>query len=313
MDGREPDGDWRGAWRSLPNLLPPERIVAHAALGTKHPDWETSRAASYPDRLVLAALSMEHELRAGMARAGIGAGMRVLDAACGPGTVSRLLLEQGAAAVVGIDLDPAMVAMARQMPVPDGREQRLTFQEADVTQPLPFADASFDAVWFGDVGFFEAVPELVRVLRPGGRLVVKSTGLAFGRTYAWDRSFESRIIAAQQAGTDAVYWPGRCNPGSDRGSEVGLFGRLRDAASWQSFAMWTDVVERFAPLTPLEEQSYLQSFGLFSGAFIKDTADPADWAALARLYDPAAPEYLFRRPDGHFLTTLTFAVCEVAP
>jgi SAM-dependent methyltransferase len=305
--------DWRRTWETLPNLLPPDEIVAHASRGTANPRWEERRRASYPDRLILYALGSEPELRAGMTRAGIGGGMRVLDAACGPGAVSRMLLEAGAAEVVGIDIEPAMLEAARRLPFPEGGEGRLTFEQADLTKLLPFEDAAFDAVWFGDAGFFDAIPELVRVLRPGGLLVVKSGGLGFGRSYAWDRALEARIIAAQQAGTDAVYWPGRCNPGSDLASEMGLYGRLKDAAPWSSFEMWTVVVERFAPLSALEEQYHRQGFGLFHGAFIKDQADPADWEILARLYDPASPDYLFRRADGHLLSTLTFARCVAPP
>ncbi|HEX7054888.1 MAG TPA: methyltransferase domain-containing protein [Burkholderiales bacterium] len=109
----------------------------------------------------------EHAAAPLLGAAQVGAGMRVLDVACGPGVVARAAARRGAA-VTGLDIAPRMVAIAAALN-PD-----CTFREGDV-ESLPFADASFDAVVcaFG-LGHFprpeRALAECARVLARGGRL-----------------------------------------------------------------------------------------------------------------------------------------------
>lgn len=99
---------------------------------------------------------------------------RVLDAACGTGDLSLTLLESGQARIIGVDFCRPMLDIAA------AKAQRaassVPFVEGDVLQ-LPFADRSFEAatIAFGlrnltsvEGGF----KELLRILKPGGRLVV---------------------------------------------------------------------------------------------------------------------------------------------
>lgn len=96
----------------------------------------------------------------------------VLDAGTGPGVLLvELAKRRPDLTLAGIDLSADMVAAA-------GRNlgDRVTVRVADVTE-LPFPDDSFDLVvsslsvhhWDRPAA---AVPELARVLRPGGRFVV---------------------------------------------------------------------------------------------------------------------------------------------
>jgi demethylmenaquinone methyltransferase/2-methoxy-6-polyprenyl-1,4-benzoquinol methylase len=94
---------------------------------------------------------------------------RVLDLAAGTGTSSLPFVDRGAF-VVSCDFSLGMLATGRS------RHDDLAFVAGDATR-LPFADASFDAVTisFGlrnvhDPGV--ALEELLRVTKPGGRLVV---------------------------------------------------------------------------------------------------------------------------------------------
>lgn len=99
-------------------------------------------------------------------QAAIGRGKRVLDLGCRSGALTRHFLEGNE--VVGLDVDPAALAKAEAL----GIQPVL----ANVDEPLPFEDASFDAVVAGELlehlQFPDAlVAEIARVLRPGGVLV----------------------------------------------------------------------------------------------------------------------------------------------
>lgn len=104
-------------------------------------------------------------------------GARVLDAGCGDGALVCAAASRGAA-VTGVDPDPAMLAAARARAERAG--VKATFADGRVEQ-LPFADASFDVVAAVTVLCFAAdaaaaVREMVRVLRPGGCLVLGELG-----------------------------------------------------------------------------------------------------------------------------------------
>lgn len=98
-------------------------------------------------------------------------GARALDLATGTGDLAFALAACGAK-VVGLDITPRMIELARQK---IGREAPPAFVVGDMTA-LPFPSASFDIVTTGyglrnvpDLAL--AIDEIRRVLRPGGRLV----------------------------------------------------------------------------------------------------------------------------------------------
>lgn len=100
------------------------------------------------------------------------AGQRILDLAAGTGASSVALARSGAT-VVAADFSPGMIAEGRRR---HGGIANLSFVEADATD-LPFADGEFDAVTmsFGLRNVNDpkkALAELLRVTRPGGRLVI---------------------------------------------------------------------------------------------------------------------------------------------
>jgi SAM-dependent methyltransferase len=99
-------------------------------------------------------------------------GEHLLDVACGTGIVARLATEKvgGSGTVVGVDINPGMLATARKIsPAIDWREGNAT--------ALPLSDATFNvAVCQQGLQFFPdrlaALREMHRVLKPGGRLVI---------------------------------------------------------------------------------------------------------------------------------------------
>jgi SAM-dependent methyltransferase len=99
-------------------------------------------------------------------QASIGRGKRVLDLGCRSGALTRHFLDDNE--VVGLDVDRAALAKAETLGIEP--------VEANVEEPLPLPDASFDAVVAGELlehlQFPEALlAEAFRVLRPGGVIV----------------------------------------------------------------------------------------------------------------------------------------------
>ncbi len=114
-------------------------------------------------------------------RLGVRPGDRVLDMGCGAGRHAFELYRRGAD-VVAFDQDAdelaavseMFAAMRRAGEVPAGAEADA--KQGDALQ-LPFADGEFDRVVAAEVlehipADEQAIAELVRVLRPGGRLAV---------------------------------------------------------------------------------------------------------------------------------------------
>jgi SAM-dependent methyltransferase len=99
-------------------------------------------------------------------REAIGTGRRVLDLGCRSGALTRHFLEGNS--VVGLDVDAAALEKAAALGIEP--------VQGNAEDPLPFGDASFDAVVAGELfehlQFPDAlVAEIRRVLRPGGVLV----------------------------------------------------------------------------------------------------------------------------------------------
>ncbi|WUS97327.1 class I SAM-dependent methyltransferase [Streptomyces sp. NBC_00708] len=101
--------------------------------------------------------------------AGVGAGTRLLDVGCGTGNVTAAALGRGAV-VRAVDAEPGMVEATRR--AAPGAEVR-----SGTLPQLPYADGEFDAVVanfvLNHVGRpLEALVEMRRVTRPGGRIAV---------------------------------------------------------------------------------------------------------------------------------------------
>lgn len=102
---------------------------------------------------------------------------RVIDLACGPGGwVLETAFAYRDVEVVGVDISKRMITYAGAQAQVQKRTNA-TFQVANILQPLPFPDASFDLVNARlIVGFMKAADwpallrECLRILRPGGIL-----------------------------------------------------------------------------------------------------------------------------------------------
>ena len=133
-------------------------------------------------------------------------GDRVLDAACGTGDLAIADLKAGAGQVTGLDFSEAMLARAR------AKAPALRFEWADALA-LPYASDRFDAatVGFGARNFADlprGIEEMVRVVRPGGRVVILEITRPTREPLAsFFRAWFDRIVPAlgRVAGERAAY------------------------------------------------------------------------------------------------------------
>jgi trans-aconitate 2-methyltransferase len=106
-------------------------------------------------------------------RAAFAPGELVLDAGCGSGRVTRLLLERGVR-VVAVDADAAMVRKAREALPPDVPVLHQDLLDLELDEPV---DAAFSCAVFHWITDHERLfARLHAALKPGGRLVAQCGG-----------------------------------------------------------------------------------------------------------------------------------------
>ncbi|MBU1487488.1 bifunctional demethylmenaquinone methyltransferase/2-methoxy-6-polyprenyl-1,4-benzoquinol methylase UbiE [bacterium] len=106
-------------------------------------------------------------------------GRRILDLCTGTGDLAILAAKEGAK-VVGVDFCEEMLAIGREKIEKAGLRDRVKFKMCSIP-PLPFGDKTFDCLTCG-FGLRhlpmkkETFEELLRVLRPNGRMAILEVG-----------------------------------------------------------------------------------------------------------------------------------------
>ena len=174
----------------------------------------------------------------------------VLDAGCGSGRVTRLLLERlPRGRVIAVDASPDMVARARAELADDPRAD---VREADLAalalEPGEQVDAVFSNATFHWVPDHDALfAAMAAALRPGGRMSVQCGG---------EGNVAGVHSAALQAGADSglghrfAGWPRPWNFAGPQQTEA----RLR-AAGFEDVQCWLQAW----PVTPDEPRAYLET------------------------------------------------------
>jgi ubiquinone/menaquinone biosynthesis C-methylase UbiE len=121
------------------------------------------------------AATMRESGEALVAALGITAGLKVLDLGCGDGTTALPAARLGAD-VLGVDIASNLVEAGNRRAQAEGLKN-CRFQEGDATDLRDLADQSFDVVISIFGAMFAPKPldvakEMVRVTRPGGRIVM---------------------------------------------------------------------------------------------------------------------------------------------
>jgi ubiquinone/menaquinone biosynthesis C-methylase UbiE len=137
-------------------------------------------------------LEAEHVVRYQLASQ-LASGKRVLDAGCGVGWGTAMMLANGASSAAGLDIDADALANARQ------RTPTATFVQGDLAA-LPWDAGTFDlVVCFEALEHVEpqqqVLDELVRVLAPDGILLVSSPN---PRVYPAGNPFHVRELTPEE-------------------------------------------------------------------------------------------------------------------
>lgn len=245
-------------------------------------------------------------------------GSRVLDAGCGGGGMTRLLGQAvgPGGEVVGLDANPHLIKWNRNQAKGTAVARQVHFQEGDVLH-LPFEDGTFDLVWCSRVvhGLNDQVAgvrELARVVRPGGRVVLREGGLPpqflpFDVGLG-DPGLESRLGVAhvQRFATWRASLPnGVAYPygWSHLLREVGLHAVMPKSFLYE-----------FASPLEASQKDYLEAW--LSGWLNSARNDPGqtrllatqDTSVLEHLLDPTGQQYVFARDDLHGMVVETMYV-----
>lgn len=200
-------------------------------------------------------------------------GMRIVDLACGPGNLSRRLAElvSPGGEVVGVDLAPGMIELARSANIASAR-----FEVMDI-ESLQLPDASFDAAICGHGFQFAsdlplAMREARRVLRPDGRLAA-SVPLSAVKDSVWalletviDRRLPPAPVAVDQPPTRAAIQDAAAfrQTALDAGFTVARVELIDEAVHWESaehlvsmFMGWWDCASRLEGMDPAARQAFM--------------------------------------------------------
>lgn len=248
----------------------------------------------------------EAEARRIIADLALPAGSRGLDVGCGVGLYALWLAEAvgPAGGVVGIEPEMEKVEAARALVGGGVDPGRLEFRQGDGTA-IPLPDRSVDWVWCGDVLHHivdteKALREFCRIVRPGGRIVVKESQVLSAMFLPGHPELERRIQLAEirrtlaEGGGRSFQERRQTTPASLRA--VGLAG----------VSLRTYMLERRAPLTPAD-RDYIQHtvFSRNWGDRLRELLTVEDWQARIGLCDEASPVNVLRSPDYYCLYPIT--------
>jgi ubiquinone/menaquinone biosynthesis C-methylase UbiE len=241
-------------------------------------------------------------------------GARVLDAGCGAGEMAaRFAGAVGAAgAVVAVDGSPDALALARQAVATSPAADRVTLREANLLA-LPLDSASFDLAWCSYVLHHISDPvaaahELRRVVRPGGRIVVRETGMPL-RALPFDLGigapgFEDRLRVAH----NRWFANHRYATPVEQPYPYGWMQVLREAGC-RDITAHTFLLELQPPLTPAQQDWLVETFRKsLDDHERRQFLDAEDQATLAALTDPVSPHYMLKRPDLHVLSGISLFI-----
>jgi SAM-dependent methyltransferase len=245
-----------------------------------------------------------------------GRALRVQDGGCGEGEPALEFAAQGCA-VVGVDLDPEALEAAGLLRARTACADRMSLARADLTR-LPYSDGAFDLAWSSAVlhhmaDRLAAVRELRRVLKPGGRLAIRESGLA-PHFLPFDiglgePGLQDRLSVADDRWFVAMT---RDTLRDERPYPFGWSQLLRDTR-FADVQARTFTMDALSPLNPAEGEFVVhhlrRTLDRDAGPY-GPLLEEADRRALRELLDPDGARYVLKRSDLHLRYGLSVYVGE---
>jgi demethylmenaquinone methyltransferase/2-methoxy-6-polyprenyl-1,4-benzoquinol methylase len=267
-------------------------------MASMHQHHGEQEAQTYATMLTRMNRFQEPEARTAISDLQLPRGSRGLDVGCGVGLYTLWLAEaigpQGC--VVGIDHVAERVAAAQQLVGGALAPGRLSFRQGDGTA-LAEADDSLDWVWCGDVLHHmddpvKALTEFMRVVRPGGHIIIKESQV-----------FHALFLPGHLALERQLQWAELQYQQSEAGVQSFQVRRQRTRVSMfeaglRDVRVRTYLIERQAPMDE-SARTYIQHviFDRNWGPRIRGFLDTQDWAQRSALCDADSPQAILARPD----------------
>jgi len=250
----------------------------------------------------------EPVIRSAIRALGFPLGSRGLDVGCGNGghTLHLAQAVNPGGHVTGVDISPDQLAYAREAARQSELSRNVAFREGDMND-LPFEGNTFDWAWSMDCAGYapvEPLPlikELVRVVKPGGRIAI----------LAWSSQqllpgyprLKARLDAT--AAGIAPFTTGK-NPGKHFLRALGWFRE----AGLEGLKAQTFVGAVHAPLSD-DLRAELLSLFQMRWPGVQSELDPEDWAEFQRLCQPDSPDFILNHPDYYAFFTYSMFQGEV--
>ena len=273
------------------------------------PDQSPPQAEPFTNVLERMNRFQEPEARTIIADLGLPPGSRGVDVGCGVGLYTLWLAEAVGpeGRVLGIEPNVERVEAARALVGPTLFPPRLEFREGDALK-IDAADAAFDWVWCGDVLHHvqetsRALSEFTRVVRPGGRIIVKESQLLHALFLPGQPVLERHIRQAE------------ADHNRHEGGEFSFEERRQRTLGWLRAAglsveiFRTYLLERRAPL-PDVASDYIQRvvFDRNWGPRLRERLSPEDWEQRSSLCEASSPACVLNDPDYYCIYPITVLV-----
>lgn len=251
------------------------------------------------------------ELRSMIVDLALQPGARALDIACGDGIYCAWMAEQvgPAGRVVGIDIAPAYLRVAKQHIHERGLDGRVSLQRGDVAR-LPFEDDQFDLVWCAHSLYSLPDPiavlhEMRRVVRPGGTVAVLENDTLHHMLLPWPAELELAVRQAQLTSLEQeTSMTGRFYIGRNLCSTFETVGLTECCVT-------TYTIDRRAPLGA-DERTFIQYYLSSLDERARPHLDSAARAAFDLLLRPESRLYLLDQP-GFFMSHLEIVARGIKP
>lgn len=252
------------------------------------------------------------EARRIIADLGLPRDSRGLDVGCGVGLYGLWLAEAVGRAghVVGIEPEAARVEAARALVGGQLEAGRLEFCQGDGTA-IPLPDRSVDWLWCGDVLHHiveteRALREFLRVVRPGGQIIIKESQVLSALFLPGHPELEHRIQLAEIRRT--------LDEGGGRSFQERrqtTLASLRGVGLAQAI-MRNYLLERRAPLGGADHD-YVQHtiFTRNWGERLRDLLTAEDWNKRSALCDADSRDNVLRAPDYYCLYPISVFIARV--